>query len=436
MEPIAEVKKAVDDLNKGFEEFKKVNDRKLADLEKKGSADVLDEDQLKRINAFLDSAEDIKAKAEGAAKLTEERHAEIVKKQDALKAEYKERFDAVETAIKRSPKLSGSDDEGSAKLKEAKSMFADFARKAPHDMEPEVRKRLIEAKVLSVSNDTAAGFLAPAEYFMEMIKGVILMSPLRSLARVQSTSRTSVSVPKRTGTFAALWTAERGTRSETEGLTYGLEEIPTHEMYALVDITDQMVEDSMFDIESELDMEFREQFAVAEGAAFITGDGAGKPEGILDNAAVAETNSGSAATIADADGQANGLITLQHAIKTEYARNAAWILNRQTVGVVRALKDGDKNYIWAAGAAVGNPNTILGDPYVEMPDMPAQAAGAYPIAYGDFRRAYRIVDRVSLSILRDPYTQATSGNIRFIARRRVGGQVVLVEAIRKLKCAA
>ena len=91
------------------------------------------------------------------------------------------------------------------------------------------------------------------------------------------------------------------------------------------------------------------------------------------------------------------------------------------------------NYIWQPDLANGVPNTILGQAYLEVPDMPDVAAGAVPIVFGDLRRAYTIVDRISLSILRDPFTQATSGNIRFIARRRVGGQVVLAEAIRKLK---
>ena len=88
------------------------------------------------------------------------------------------------------------------------------------------------------------------------------------------------------------------------------------------------------------------------------------------------------------------------------------------------------------GFALGIPNMILGSPYIEVTDMPDEGANTFPIAYGDWRRAYLIVDRINLSILRDPFTQGTTGTIRFIARRRVGGQVVLAEAIRKLKCAA
>ena len=104
------------------------------------------------------------------------------------------------------------------------------------------------------------------------------------------------------------------------------------------------------------------------------------------------------------------------------------------MGSVRKLKDNNRQYIWMPGLAQGQPNTIDGDPYVEVPDMPNEGANAFPIAYGDFARAYTLVDRIAMSMLRDPYTQATSGNIRFLFYRRIGGQIVLAEAIRKLKC--
>jgi HK97 family phage major capsid protein len=104
------------------------------------------------------------------------------------------------------------------------------------------------------------------------------------------------------------------------------------------------------------------------------------------------------------------------------------------LGSVRKLKDNNKQYIWMPGLQNGAPNTIDGDPYVEVPDMPNEGAGNTPIVYGDFRRAYTWVDRISMEMLRDPYTQATSGNVRFIVSKRVGGQVVLAEALRLVKC--
>lgn len=347
------------------------------------------------------------------------------------------RMDQLEGAIRRA-KRTTTDRRDKADYGPAGKAYFDYLRYGTRD-EPRPGHEALsreEMKALTVGSDPTAGYLAPVEFAREIIKGEIEFSPLRAVARVRQTSRRALQIPKRRGTFGAVWTAEAGARSETEGLSYGLEEFPTHELYALVDVSEQMMEDSEFNLEAELQLEFSEQFAVTEGAAFVAGDGAGKPEGLLQSTDVVETVSGSAGSIADATGQANGLIDLYHGLKTGYALQGTWLLNRATLGEVRRLKDGQSNYIWQPGLANGIPNTILGQPYVEVPDMPDVAAGAYPLIFGDVRRAYTIVDRVNLSVLRDPFTQATNGNIRFIARRRVGGQVVLGEAVRKLKISA
>ncbi len=347
------------------------------------------------------------------------------------------RMDQLEGAIRRGNRTTVGT-RNKADYGPAEKAYFDYLRYGTRDEPTPGHEALSreEMKALTVGSDPTAGYLAPVEFAREIIKGEVEFSPLRAVARVRQTSRRALQIPKRRGTFGAVWTAEAGTRSETEGLSYGLEEFPTHELYALVDVSEQMMEDSEFSLEAELSQEFSEQFAVTEGAAFVTGDGAGKPEGLLQSTDVAETVSGSASSIADATGQANGLIDLYHGLKTAYALQGTWLLNRATLGDVRRLKDGQNNYIWQPGLANGIPNTILGQPYVEVPDMPDVAAGAFPVIFGDLRRAYTIVDRINLSVLRDPFTQATNGNIRFIARRRVGGQVVLGEAIRKLKISA
>ena len=172
--------------------------------------------------------------------------------------------------------------------------------------------------------------------------------------------------------------------------------------------------------------EFATQFAKAEGTAFISGNGVGKPEGLLTNSNIATTNSGSGTALT-----ADGLLTLVHSLKSEYGSQGSFIFNRTTLGAIRKLKDSAGQYVFQAGMMLtaGVPNTILGYPYAEMPDMPDVAGSAKPVAFGDFSRGYMIVDRVALSVLRDPFTQATSGNVRYVARRRVGGQVILAEAI-------
>lgn len=415
-------------LNVAFEAFKETNDAQLAELKSKGSADVLFGEKLSKIEQTLIGLENMNQRITLA-----EKQAEAIKGLD-------ERFDLLETSLKRKGgSFIDADTKGAQRAEDfVRAVVA--AQTLGYASLDDVQKKTLddiksEYKALSVTPDTAGGYLAPIEYVREIIKGETEISPVRSLARVRQTAMKSTQIPKRTGQFAAQWVSEQGTKTETTGLTYGLEEIHTHELYALVDISNQMLEDSAFNMQSEISEESVEQFALAEGTAFVSGNGVGKPEGFLQHSGLTTTASGTAANIADADGQANGLITMKHSIKSAYARNATWLLNRTTLGAVRKLKDGDKNYIWMPGIALGKPNTIDGDPYVEMPDMPNEGAGNKPIAYGDFRRAYTWVDRISMEMLRDPYTQATSGNVRYIMRKRVGGQVVLIEAITALRCA-
>jgi HK97 family phage major capsid protein len=417
--PDIDIKEAVEPVMKAFDELKATNEKNLKDR------DVVLEEKLAKINLELDKFEAINARltaAEGQKKALED---------------LQKQADNVEAALARVGKGGALAEQKDRVNPWARAVYFAHAKGVPNlsaDEQKAIDDIVAEYKSLAVQPDTAGGYLAPRELVHEIIKAEVLVSPFRPLVRVRQTAMRSVQIPTRTGTFAAQWVAEQGTKSETTGLAYGLKEIPTNELYALVDISNQMMEDSAFDMQAEISTESSEQFAVAEGLAFVSGNAVGKPEGILTNADVSETVSGAATTIADANGQANGMLTLKHAVKSAYARNATWIMNRTTLGSIRKLKDAENRYIWMPGIQNAAPNTIDGDPYVEMPDMPSEGAGLYPIVYGDFRRAYTWVDRISMEMLRDPFTQATSGNVRFIMRKRVAGQVVLAEAIRKLKC--
>ena len=396
-----DVKNAVEGMAKAFEEFKSTNDARLAEIEKKGSSDPLVEEKIKNIEADLDRFEDINQKLTLAQQ-------ESKQVQDKL-TEF-------ETLLKR-PEAGVEAKQVDMSIK----AFDKWLRKGKENMEVE------EVKALTVSDDTQAGFLAPPEYVRELIKTITEISPMRSIARVRQTSQKSVQMPSRTATFTAQWVAESGTRSETTGYTTQLEEIPTHELYALVDISEQELEDSVFNLEAEMQQEFADQFAKAEGLSMVSGSAVGRPEGVLTNSSVGTTNSGSGTALTG-----DGLIDLVHAVKSPYGANGTFIFNRTTLAAIRKLKDTAGQYVFQAGMMLtaGVPNTILGYPYVEMPDMPDVAGSAKPVAFGDFSRGYMVVDRVALSVLRDPFTQATSGNVRYVARRRVGGQVVLAEALR------
>lgn len=420
-----ELKKMVDDavnpVMEAFTAFKDANDARLAEVEKKGAADPILTEKIENIEGTLSKFENLNQQ------LT------LAQKQAKAAQEAAER---VEVAMARMP--TQARDKGES----LKSRFNEWVRAAVRagsvgsfNLTTEEQKSLSdvagEYKSLNVTTDTAGGYLAPIEYLREMLKAETEISAVRGLVTVRSTMFKAMQLPRRTGQFAAQWVAEQGTKSETTGLAYGLDEIPLHEIYALVDISNQMLEDTAFDMESELRMEATEQFAIAEGQAVLSGNGVGKPLGILSSADISSVNSGHATAIT-----ADGLLSLFYAIKTAYARNGTFGMNRSTIAAIRKLKDGEGNYLWMPGLASGVPNTINGAPYVELPDMPNIGAGTYPVLFGDWGRAYTLVDRLAMEFLRDPYTQATSGNIRFIFRRRLGGQVRLAEAMQKLYISA
>ena len=401
-----DIKNAIQDMGNTFAEFKKVNDQRLDSIEKGESTAYVDE-KLAKMEAKMDSYEDINQKL-----TTAEANAENIKSQ----------IEKLETVVKRPN--SGFD---TKQVDEYLGAFDTYCRKGLEGLDA------MERKALTVSNDSTGGYLAPPEYVRELLKTVTEISPIRSIARIRSTGARSIQVPKRTGQFAAQWVSESGTRSETTGWNVGLEEIPAHEQYALVDISEQDLEDSVFNLEAEMQSEFSEQFAKAEGSAFVSGDMVGKPEGFMTNGSVSSVNSGDANEIT-----ADGLISLVHNIKSAYSSNGTFVFNRTTLAKIRKLKDTAGQYVFQAGMSLqgGVTNTILGHSYVEATDMPSEGNNTFPVAFGDFRRGYMIVDRVNLAVLRDPFTQATTGNVRYIARRRVGGQVVLPEAISKLKVTA
>lgn len=398
-----DVKESLTEFGQAFEEFKKVNDERLEAIEKGEGTAYLDE-KMQNIESKLDAFEDISQKLNQA-----ETNAENIKEQVAK----------LETVIKRPN--SGLD---TKQVDERVAAFDLYCRKGIDALEP------AEKKALTVSNDSTGGYLAPPEYVRELLKTVTEISPIRSIARVRSTGQRSIQVPKRTSQFSAEWVAESGTRSETTGYNVGLEEIPAHEHYALVDISEQDLEDTVFNMEAELQSEFAEQFAVAEGNAFVVGDAINKPEGFMSASGLNEVVSGNASAITS-----DSLISLVHSVKSEYARSGTFVFNRSTLSAIRKLKDTAGQYIFQPGMMLNGQMTatILGHSYVEATDMPSIAGNAYPVAFGDFNRGYMIVDRVNLSVLKDNFTQATTGSVRYIARKRVGGQVVQAEALAKLK---
>ena len=393
-----EINNVLTELGSSFEEFKKENSKRLEEIEKKGHADPILQEKVDKMSEDIAKMAEVKQAHEIQAKNLEDANAKIEKLETVLARPNAEKSETVDVQMKA---------------------FGDWLRKG--EVDPDEKKALYE------SDDTLGGFYAPSEYVADLIKGVTEVSPIRSIARVRQTDKRGIEIPKRSGQFSASFVAETGTRSETTGYQTALMSIDAHELYALVDISQAMLEDSAFDLESEMASEFAEQFAKAEGTAFVSGNGVGRPLGFTDSSAgVSSTNSGHASTL-----KPNGLLELVYAIKSDYLNNARFVFNRGTFADILQLEDTAGQKIFHLGMTLvgGSPSTILGFPYTLATDMPNVGAGNKPIAFGDFSRAYTVVDRVNMSIMRDPFSQATSGNIRYVARRRLGGTVVLAEAI-------
>lgn len=284
-------------------------------------------------------------------------------------------------------------------------------------------------KTLRVSSDPQGGYLAPPEFSTEFLKELVEFSPIRSLASVRTTSNPSVIYPARTGTTNGKWKGELQAQEGSEP-TFGEAEIAVKELNTFVDISNQLLADSGGVAEREVREALSEDFGSKESISFTNGDGVLQPMGFMKDARIGEKNSGAAAALTP-----DGLIDLLYSLPAVYRRNSTWVMNGSTLAQIRKLKDGQGQYLWQAAFQAGAPETILGRPVVESIDMADIAAGSYSVAVGDFNAGYRIVDRIDLSILVNPYLLATNGVTRFHATRRVGGGVIRPLAIKKLKTA-
>lgn len=344
--------------------------------------------------------------------------------QRSTAAELGGRIDGLEARLNRPGVLGGG--AGGGNRQQRSPEMADwetFLRRGPDAVE--------RRNALQISDDTLGGYLAPEAFEADLARNVVLHSPIRALARVTRISASAVQLPRRTGTLTGSWVGETQTRPET-GPTYGQDRFDVREAACYVDVSKAMVEDSAFDILAELSLDFAEEFGRLEGAAFTNGSAPMAPEGFMVNPDVPSRNSGAATALT-----ADGLIDLYHALPAPYRGNAVWGMNAKTLGSVRKLKTGDGQYLLSMAGLQGAPATaIFGRPVVEMPDLPDEGAGSFPVIFADFMQFYRIFDRMQLSVLVDPLTQATQGLNRYHARRRVAGGVRKAEAGIKLKCAA
>jgi HK97 family phage major capsid protein len=342
-----------------------------------------------------------------------------------------ERIAALETRLNRPGQPNGNADQSREVYRRA---FDGYLRRGEHRLTRDEVEALERRTVLTTGTSDGgggpnAGYLVPPEFLAELDKNLVLFSPMRSIARVLQASTPAVILPKRTAIPTVSWETEE-TAEPAVNPVYANQTLSIFEMKGYVDVSNRMLEDSAFSIDALMAEDLGEAFGKLEGATFVNGVSGG-PQGLLGSGAAAITTT---TTAANTGPTADEVITFFHSLPTPYAQQATWVMNRSTIGYLRQLTLGSGSFFaWPTpftGLVDGNAQTLLGRPIVEFPDMPSIGSATTPIAFGDFRSGFKIFDRVSLAILRDPYSQQSAGNVRFHARRRVGGEVTKAEALR------
>jgi HK97 family phage major capsid protein len=303
----------------------------------------------------------------------------------------------------------------------------------------------VELKSFSGASGAAGGYAVPRE--IDQLIGATLkgISPIRSIANVVRTGTAGYRKLVSAGGIVSGWASETGARAETGTPVFNEIAPPGGELFANPAASQAMLDDAQFDVEAWLASEIAREFAAAEGAAFVNGNGTNKPKGFLTYNATNEGDgvrafgslqyvaSGAAGGFAASNPQ-DRLIDLVQSLRAPYRQGASFVMNGATLAAVRKMKTSDGAFIWQPGLSGGQPATLLGYPVVEAEDMPDIAANSLSIAFGNFQAGYVIAERQETSILRDPFSNKPF--VHFYAVKRIGGAVANSEAIKLMKFAA
>ena len=400
----AEIKALIEGVNKSFAEFKAAQETQIAEL-KKGLADAVTAEKVAKIDA-------------------------------AVTQHQKDLDDAVRQM--NALNLGGGAD----------------GRETPEARQHrEAFRAHMQGKIHAATNTYSGpdgGFLAPPTLDLAVTRVVSQRVAMRRLAQVMPISTSSYIKFKSVGGATSGWAGESETgatgRPETSTPTLKRMEFTPMEIYAEPYATQIALDDMAIDVEAWLASEVAIEFGEEEGDAFIGGDGVKKPRGLLDYTAVANASyawgsigyfySGHASTFlatTSAVGPADVFLDAIYGLKPAYRANGTWLCNDLTAAAMRKFRDGNGNYLWQPATVAGQPSLFMGYPVETDDNMPDVGANAYPVAFGDFRQAYLIVDRVGMRVLRNPYK--SNGLVAFYSTKRVGGGVQNFEAVKLIKIA-
>jgi HK97 family phage major capsid protein len=393
----AESRAAMDEVMAAFDAFRDANDARLDAIEHKGG-DPLLEEKVARIEAALAAAEQRLQRAAADA---------------------------------RRPAL-GAPAVAAEVADEQKAAFDGYLRTGAASG--------LERKGLSEGITSAGGYVVTADLERLIERRLAQSSPMREIATIRSIGSGTFAKPVSTSGLTASWAAETAARIETDPPTLDLLSFPAADLYAAPAATQALLDDSQVNLDQWLADEVNDAFAAQETAAFVSGDGSGKPKGFLAYPQVADASHawGKIGYIATgvsgafpSSNPADKLLDLIYAPRAAFRPNGRFVMNRRTLAQVRKFKDAQGDYILRPGAEPGQTPSIFGYPVTEIETMPDAGAGAAPIAFGDFTAGYLIVDRAGVRVLRDPYS--AKPYVLFYTLKRVGGGVQNFDAIKLLR---
>ena len=281
---------------------------------------------------------------------------------------------------------------------------------------------------LSEGTDTEGGYLVPDEFENTLVQALSAENIVRSHAHVFTTTSGSHKIPVVTTKGTAAWVDEGGAITESDDV-FGQQLIGAHKVATLIKVSEELLNDSAFDLEAYFTTEFARRIGNAEEDAFLNGDGSGKPTGIFDETSGAKTGITTATATAIT---ADEIIDLFYCLDGAYRRNAIWVVNDSTIKAIRKLKDGNGQYLWQPALHEGTFDTLLGKRIFTSPYVPEIASGKKTVAFGDFS-FYWIGDRQGITFRRLNERFAETGQVGFLASKRLDGKLVLPEAIKVLQ---
>lgn len=427
---MAQIGETMTKLGEAVEAHRKATDERIAEIAKKGSVSPETEAKLAKIDATIDELSEVKKQLE-VMQTRASRPGLGARGGDAPQSpEFTEYREALNDWIRRSRDPHREMRVADAVRALSKRSFAN-----------EIEKRAAQTVT---STGAAGGFALPEEIAREIDRLAVDISPIRQISKVVQVGSRDYKELIDIGGAAFEWVAEAGARSQTD--TPDLAEIaPTFgTASALPRASEESLDDLFFNVESWLIESAGEAIGQGEGAAFVNGNGINRPTGFLAGPApVATADAGRAfgtlqyiPSLQDdaMPTTADVFYDMIYAMRARYRPNARWVTSKVILAALRKYKDTTNAYLWQPSLVLGQPDSFMGYPITEAEDMPAVAANAFPLAFGDFRQGYLIADRVGMRITRDDIT--TPGFVRFYIRKRVGGKLRNTQAIKLLKIAA